>query len=43
MNSERFREVFGDGVFGGPYQAEAEIMDEIFEAALADVLYYLDF
>lgn len=43
LNAEKTREVFGDGVFGGPYQVDAEIMEEIFSAALADVLYLLDF
>jgi creatinine amidohydrolase len=36
------RQVFGDGVFGGPYKVEPEIMDEIFATALEDVLYFLD-
>jgi creatinine amidohydrolase len=43
LPAERFREVFGDGVFGGPYQVEPQIMDEIFATALEDVLFYLDF
>lgn len=43
LNAEEFREVFGDGVFGGPYQVDQGIMDEIFAAALEDVLFYLDF
>ena len=43
LSAERSREVFGDGVFGGPYQVSPQIMDEIFAAALQDVLYYLDF
>lgn len=43
LSAERMREVFGDGVFGGPYQVQPEIMDEIFAAALGDVLYYMDF
>jgi creatinine amidohydrolase len=42
LNAARSREVFGDGVFGGPYQVEPEIMDEIFAAALEDVLFLLD-
>jgi creatinine amidohydrolase len=42
LNAERSREVFGDGVFGGPYQVDPSIMDEIFTAALEDVLYYLE-
>lgn len=43
LGAERSREVFGDGVFGGPYQAAPEVMDDIFSAALNDVLYYLEF
>jgi creatinine amidohydrolase len=43
LNAQQFRKVFGDGVFGGPYQAAPAIMDEIFAAALEDVLHYLEF
>lgn len=43
LSAEKMREVFGDGVFGGPYQVDPAIMDEIFLAALEDVLYYLEF
>jgi creatinine amidohydrolase len=43
LNSEEFRKVFGDGVFGGPYQVEPAILNEIFETALKDVLFYLNF
>lgn len=43
LNAEEFRQVFGDGVFGGPYQVDPSIMDEIFATALEDVLFYLDF
>ncbi len=43
LNAADTRRVFGDGVFGGPYQVEPEIMDEIFATALEDVLYYLEF
>lgn len=43
LNAQQTREVFGDGVFGGPYQVRAEIMEEIFSAALEDVLYLLEF
>jgi creatinine amidohydrolase len=42
LNAEQSRQVFGDGVFGGPYQVAPEIMDEIFAAALQDVLFLLD-
>lgn len=43
LNAEETRKAYGDGVFGGPYQMDAAIMDEIFAAALADVLFMLDF
>jgi creatinine amidohydrolase len=43
VSAEEYRRIFGDGVFGGPYQASPEIMNEIFTAALQDVLFYLDF
>ncbi len=43
LNAADTRQVFGDGVFGGPYQVDPAIMDEIFAAALEDVLYFLDF
>jgi creatinine amidohydrolase len=37
------REVYGDGSFGGPYRAADEVMQELFEAALEDVLRMLAF
>lgn len=43
LNAADTRQVFGDGVFGGPYQVDAAIMDEIFATALEDVLYFLEF
>jgi creatinine amidohydrolase len=43
LNAESTRQVFGDGVFGGPYQVDPVIMDEIFATALEDVLYFLEF
>ena len=43
LNAAEARKVYGDGVFGGPYQVSQSIMDEIFEAALMDVLMLLDF
>ncbi|HEX9017667.1 MAG TPA: creatininase family protein [Anaerolineaceae bacterium] len=42
LNAAETRQVFGDGVFGGPYQVDPVIMDEIFATALEDVLYFLD-
>jgi creatinine amidohydrolase len=37
------RELYQDGVFGGPYQVDDTIMSEIFSAALEDVLQLLKF
>lgn len=43
LNAQDTRQVYGDGVFGGPYQVAPEIMDEIFAACLQDILYLLEF
>ena len=43
MGSSEARQVYGDGSFGGPYEASDAIMQEIFDAALADVLQLLRF
>ena len=43
LNAQQTRETYGDGVFGGPYQAAPEIMEEIFAACLVDILYLLEF
>jgi creatinine amidohydrolase len=43
MNAQTARSVYGDGSFGGPYQVEDGIMDEIFQAALLDILQLLKF
>ena len=43
MDAEQARQVCGDGVFGGPYQVDQAIMDELFAAALGDVLQLLRF
>jgi creatinine amidohydrolase len=37
------RQVYGDGVFGGPYQADETVMREVFDAALQDILVLLKF
>ena len=42
-NAEETRNLYGDGMFGGTYQAPGEIMDELFAAALGDVLEFIDF
>lgn len=43
MGARQSRQVYGDGVFGGPYQVEAAILEEVFQAALQDVLQMLAF
>jgi creatinine amidohydrolase len=43
INSKRARELYQDGVFGGPYQVDDEILDEVFTAALEDILQLLKF
>jgi creatinine amidohydrolase len=43
MGADEARRVYGDGSFGGPYQADPVVMDELFAAALQDVLQLLKF
>jgi creatinine amidohydrolase len=43
LGAEEARRVYGDGVFGGPYQVDETIMNAIWDAALADVLELLRF
>ncbi len=43
LNARQAREVYGDGAFGGPYTAPAEVMEALFQAALEDVLHLLSF
>lgn len=43
LGAGQARQVYGDGSFGGPYQVEAEIMEEIFQAAFDDVINMLRF
>ncbi|MBU0511018.1 MAG: hypothetical protein KKD28_04130 [Chloroflexi bacterium] len=43
LGAEEARQVYGDGVFGSPYQADDAIMGEIFAAALGDVVHLLRF
>lgn len=43
MDAQTARRIYGDGSFGGPYQVDENIMQEIFNAALADVLRLLEF
>ena len=42
-NAEETRALYGDGMFGGAYLASGEIMDEVFAAALTDVLEFIQF
>ena len=42
-NSKQFRQDIGDGVFGGPYHVDNSISQEIFQAALEDVIALLRF
>lgn len=43
MDAATSRKVYGDGQFGGPYQVDQGIMNEIFAASLIDVLHLLKF
>jgi len=43
MDAETARRVYGDGSFGGRYQVEESIMQEVFDAALQDILQILEF
>ena len=43
MDAQMARKVYGDGTFGGPYRASPEIMQELFDACLADILQLLKF
>lgn len=43
MGSAKARQVYGDGVFGGRYAATESVMNEIFTAALQDILMLLQF
>jgi creatinine amidohydrolase len=43
VNARLARELYQDGVFGGPYQVDDAIMSEVFTAALEDILQLLKF
>jgi len=43
MDAKTTREVYGDGSFGGRYRVSPDIMQEVFDACLADVLQLLKF
>jgi len=42
-NAEETRKIYGDGSFGGKYCVDDAIMEEVFSAALEDILFLLDF
>jgi creatinine amidohydrolase len=43
MSAHKAREIYGDGSFGGAYEVDPEIMQEIFDACLADIDHMLRF
>ncbi len=43
MDAKTTREIYGDGSFGGRYQVPDEVMQEVFDAALQDILQLLKF
>jgi creatinine amidohydrolase len=43
LGAEQARQVYGDGVFGGPYAVDEAILDEVFHACLQDILQLLSF
>jgi Uncharacterized protein, putative amidase len=42
LGPQQAKEFYGDGVFGGPYQVDDEILNEVFAAALKEVIRMLD-
>jgi creatinine amidohydrolase len=43
VNAKLSRELYQDGVFGGPYQVDDKIMEEVFAASLEDILQLIKF
>ena len=43
LGAQEARRVYGDGSFGGRYEASAEVMDAVFREALHDVIRLLEF
>ncbi len=43
VNAKLAKELYQDGVFGGPYQVDDAILSEVFAAALEDILQLLKF
>lgn len=42
-NAEQTRALYGDGVFGGAYQVDDAVLQEVFDACLQDVMHLLQF
>lgn len=43
LNAAKARQLYQDGVFGGPYEVEDSVLNEIFTAAVDDILQLLKF
>jgi creatinine amidohydrolase len=43
LSPNQARQTYGDGVFGGPYSLDEPILQQVFEAALKDILFLLQF
>ncbi|MBP9040266.1 MAG: creatininase family protein [Anaerolineaceae bacterium] len=43
LSSEKVKEALGDGVYGGAYKVSDEVMNEVFSAAVKDILFLLQF
>ena len=43
LGAQEARQVYGDGSFGGRYEAPTEVMDAVFREALQDVIKLLEF
>jgi creatinine amidohydrolase len=42
LNAQQAKDLYGDGVFGGPYQVDDEILNEVFAAALKEIIRMLE-
>ncbi|HVP20566.1 MAG TPA: creatininase family protein [Anaerolineaceae bacterium] len=42
LDAAGYRQFYGDGVFGGPYQVDDAILDEIFTVCVQDIIDLLD-
>ena len=42
LNAQETRQMYGDGSYGGKYQVDDQIMQELFDVCLKDVLFLLD-